>query len=278
MDPLTKFQADRHPTISKSAFVDAEQYVLFQMQEYDYKAARKLVSGKRVLDWGCNDGYGTAVLSADASVVGLDVSPQLIATARAKYPQIDFHCFAGERAPFSDGSFDVVLFFQTIEHISNPIDTLREIKRVLKPGGELIVTTPNATLRLQGGALWNPFHVREYSGPEFVACLSQVFAVVDLDGLNAIDSIRAIELTRLEKRRYKTHLLKLAADAVRQTIENAQHDRFEVVPQLKLFIKNRQDHPEMTLNEARTLMETQEVFFYQKQAVEQCFSLRCRCL
>ena len=81
--------------------------------------------------------------------------------------------------PFADTSFDWVITFQVIEHIRRDGEFVREIHRVLRPGGQLIVTTPNAPMSLTR----NPWHVREYTAGELRTLLGESFAAVETLGV-----------------------------------------------------------------------------------------------
>ncbi len=102
-------------------------------------------SGDRVLDLGCGQGDLTAVLAdAGARPLGVDVADAAVARARRRHPQLSF-----ERAPLdgplpiADGAFDVVWASEVIEHVADTARWLSEVRRVLVPGGRLLVTTPN---------------------------------------------------------------------------------------------------------------------------------------
>jgi SAM-dependent methyltransferase len=150
-----------------------------------YAFAARLARGKRALDAGCGAGYGSAELAKSAaSVVGLDVAPEAVAFARANYasPNLRFEQASCAALPHPAGAFDLVVAFEVIEHIENWREFLQEVRRVLAPTGQFIVSTPNLLYYTESrgpdGA--NPFHVHEFTFEEFRDELRSVFAQVAL--------------------------------------------------------------------------------------------------
>lgn len=150
---------------------------------YEFAAAR--VDGKVVLDCGAGEGYGPALLAEPASfVVGLDYSMEAASYARSKYADADGPRFLQGDAsslPFVNDSFDTLCCFQVLEHLDDAPGFLFEARRVLKPGGELILTTPN---RLWAGTGPNPHHVLEYSADELQEVMEIVFPDVEMFGVS----------------------------------------------------------------------------------------------
>lgn len=104
---------------------------------------------ERILDLGCSTGHDTAWFSRKAGDAwGLDYSEDAIAEARKNYPHIKFVRGSSSSLPFDDGFFDVVTFIEVLEHLpyQDEMPTIREIHRVLKPGGILIMSTPHKGL------------------------------------------------------------------------------------------------------------------------------------
>jgi len=101
----------------------------------------------RVLDVGCGTGFATqGLLSVVDEVHGLDQSPHQLEKAYAKFGKrgdVRFHLGDAERLPFEDDAFDVVWSSGSIEYWPNPVATLREFRRVCKPGGQVLVVGPN---------------------------------------------------------------------------------------------------------------------------------------
>ena len=112
-----------------------------------YKFAKRYTAGKAVLDDGCADGFGVSVLAQNAkSVTGIDNDPALVAEATERYASVKNATFAvGDvrKLPFVDDSFDVVVSLEVIEHFTEQEDFLREIRRVVKDGGTIILSTPD---------------------------------------------------------------------------------------------------------------------------------------
>lgn len=144
---------------------------------YRYKFAKQYVSGRRVLDIACGEGYGTSGLlsSGAASVIGVDISEEACEHARKKY-SIDARPGDAAAIPLPDRSIDVVVSFETIEHIKEPTQFIRECVRVLTPSGLLIVSTPNVdAYNPNRDPAHNPFHCSEMTGSEFTNLIAGHF-------------------------------------------------------------------------------------------------------
>jgi len=151
---------------------------------YEWIAAQ--ISGRRVVDLACGEGYGSAVLARGgaASVVGVDANPEAFEHARLKYtgPGLSF-----ERTMLElwDGEVDCVVFLQTIEHVQDPDAVLERIRTLIGPDGVAFVSTPNVLTLAPEGAekSGNPWHVKEYRAAEYRALCERHFGSVALHGL-----------------------------------------------------------------------------------------------
>ncbi len=105
----------------------------------------EVCGGDRALDLGCGDGHFTQVLSrAGARATGLDVAEAALRRARARYPELDFVLGKiDEPLPLADNVFDLVWASEVIEHIADTARWLSEVRRVLAPGGRLLLSTPS---------------------------------------------------------------------------------------------------------------------------------------
>ncbi len=149
-----------------------------------YRFAASRANGKRVLDLACGAGYGSGLLrdAGARSVVSAD--RDLHAFAEARHPGSGAGTLVGivadaSRLPFADGSFDLYVSFETIEHVDADRSVVREAHRVLAPGGLLLCSTPEREVISPGKTLRdrpaNPWHVREYNRKEFAALLGTCF-------------------------------------------------------------------------------------------------------
>jgi SAM-dependent methyltransferase len=146
-----------------------------------YLLAREWCRGKDVLDVASGEGYGTALLAQVArSVVGVEISPEAVAHATGAYRADNLRFVAGDARilPCPDAAFDVVTSFETIEHFAEQGRFLDEIRRVLRPGGQLIVSTPDRDNYSPAESPANPYHVRELTPAEFDTLLRGRFAEV----------------------------------------------------------------------------------------------------
>lgn len=155
--------------------------------------AAMLGESARILDAGCGTGYGTAELAASASVTGTDISAEAVEHAHSRYrsERVRFIQGSCERLPFSDAAFDLLVAFEVIEHLDGWQDLLSEAARVLRPGGVLLVSTPNRDYYEQsrGEAGPNPFHRHEFDYAEFQESLSARFAHVRIWTQNHAEAI-----------------------------------------------------------------------------------------
>lgn len=145
-----------------------------------YYEAEPFIHGD-VLEPGCGEGRGIGLLASKTnSYTALDKIPQVIDKLKSEHPDVAFHQM--HFPPFTelqDNAFDVVISFQVIEHVRDDKKFLKEIHRVLKPGGMAIITTPNIKMTLTR----NPWHIREYTNDELKTLAGSVFSNVEMKGI-----------------------------------------------------------------------------------------------
>jgi SAM-dependent methyltransferase len=195
----------------EAAYVtDRASFAIYVMHAASYAFAERRLSGLRVLDLGCGSGYGAARLAAvAAAVTGVDVAADAIAFARNAYERenLAFETITADGPlPFADQSFDAIVSFQVIEHVGDDHAYLSEARRVLVPGGLLIIATPDRRHRLfPGQRPWNRWHLREYSCAQLTSLIGRNFEVVEALRMGA-----PWDLARIEIGRYRwTRLLTL---------------------------------------------------------------------
>jgi ubiquinone/menaquinone biosynthesis C-methylase UbiE len=130
-----------------------------------YHFAERWTRGREVLDVACGEGYGSALLARSAAkVTGVDISQAAIDHARAAYPgvrNLRYECASCTALPLADASVDVVVSFETLEHITEQEAFVDEVARVLRPGGVLLLSCPNKAEYTDRRKFQNAYHVKE---------------------------------------------------------------------------------------------------------------------
>lgn len=154
----------------------AGQIAFEHLHRYHYAA--RFCAGKQVLDVACGEGYGSQILSkVAASVTGVDIAAETVEHARARYGSDHLRFVEASAAllPLDDASVDVVVSFETIEHHDQHEEMLSEIRRVLRPGGLLVLSSPNKQYYTIEPGYSNPYHVKELFRDELVALVGRYF-------------------------------------------------------------------------------------------------------
>jgi len=162
-------------------FIPTESDRIRSEHYHRYLVASLLVAQKDVLDLAAGEGYGSLLLSEQArSVVGVDVSAEAVDHAARHYrrPNLRFEQGSASALAFADHSFDVVVSFETIEHLHEQREMLREIRRVLRADGVLIISSPNRPVYQEENGEKNPFHVRELDFDELDRLLREHFGAI----------------------------------------------------------------------------------------------------
>lgn len=163
-------------TAQRSSGLVPSESVVYHRCLFAYVAATPYINGN-VAELGSGEGYGIKFLAPRASrYTALDkYEPKVALPENVFYRK----AFFPELGDVDSDSFDIAISFQVIEHIKNDDLFLKEIYRILKPNGTLILTTPNRLMSLTR----NPWHVREYTGEELQEKLEKIFENVELKGV-----------------------------------------------------------------------------------------------
>lgn len=173
-----------HPTADASLTFTGERFLpevrgtIWYEHWHRYAAVASLTRGRRVVDAACGEGYGSYLLAQSAaSVIGVDVAPAAVAHAgqRYKHPNLAFTTGSVAALPLPDASVDVVVSFETIEHLHEQRAMLAEFRRVLVADGVLAISSPNRPVYNEGGGVENHYHVRELDRDELAALLGPDF-------------------------------------------------------------------------------------------------------
>lgn len=154
-----------------------------------YKFAERYIKGNMVvLDIACGSGYGSELLSRVAKqVIGVDINMNALEYAKKHHQQSNIEFKQGDlnaKLDLPDNYFDVATCFETLEHVEGQHNGLSELRRVLKPGGLLIISTPDKNIMSKGGEVENQFHVKELTKDEFVSKIDSLFKLREFFGQN----------------------------------------------------------------------------------------------
>lgn len=160
-------------------FIPTEQGEIRYEHMHRYGWVQSLCAGRDVLDIACGEGYGSALLAdAAASVVGVDISNEAVEHARERYAgkaNVRFVQGSATAIPLDDASVDVAVSFETLEHLAQQEEMLGELRRVLKPSGVLVISSPNKKVYSDERNYVNEFHVKELYFDELDGLLRRFF-------------------------------------------------------------------------------------------------------
>lgn len=155
---------------------EASDNFVFQRSVLAYHYAAEIISGD-VLEIGTGTGYGVEILAPKCKrFITVD---KFLDPSVPQVENVEQHQMVVPPIGFESGSFDFVVSFQVIEHIKDDTQFVREVARVLRPGGKFIVSTPNAPMSLTR----NPWHIREYTAEELQNLLSISFSTITPAGV-----------------------------------------------------------------------------------------------
>jgi SAM-dependent methyltransferase len=233
--------------------------VIYQRHLVAYNEATRHLRG-RVLEVGCGDGYGIPLLAPFAdeyyAIDKFAPDPQRFS------PAIDNLRMMQMSVPpigFADDMFDYIVSFQVIEHIEDDKALVREMARVLRPGGKLILTTPNRAMSLTR----NPWHVREYSPDELTALLQTHFSSVTMNGVYGNDKVMA----------YYEQNKQSVARFTRYDIFNLQYKLPRVLLQIPYDLLNRVNRRLLLKGNQQLVSDVAHTDYHISPADATCFDL-----
>jgi 2-polyprenyl-3-methyl-5-hydroxy-6-metoxy-1,4-benzoquinol methylase len=165
-------------TFTGERFTPENRGAIWYEHWHRYCLALPLARGRRVLDAACGEGYGSGLLARVAtSVIGIDVGAAAIEHARARYaaPNVNFMPASVTALPLADAAVDLIVSFETIEHLAEQREMLAEFRRVLAHDGHLLISSPNRPVYNEDGVKENEFHVKELDRDELKALLDPLF-------------------------------------------------------------------------------------------------------
>lgn len=248
-------------TAERVSHRDMSDNYVYQRSILAYLETAKLISGN-VLEIGTGSGYGISVVSPMAQkFVTIDkFSDPKVKEENAHLTNVEFlQMTIPPITGIADNSFDFVISFQVIEHIQNDNAYVKEIHRVLKPGGKFIVTTPNKPMSLSR----NPWHIREYTIAELKNLLLKSFSTVETNGTYGNEKV----MEYYEKNKAAVNRI------MKYDILNLQYRLPRQVLQIPFDILNRMNRRKM-LNADNTLVASiRHTDFFVAPAKEDCLDL-----
>ncbi|MEE2822511.1 MAG: methyltransferase domain-containing protein [Acidobacteriota bacterium] len=213
-----------------------------------YAFASQFVEGKRVLDLATGEGYGASLLSRRAtSVTGIDLDEATIHHASNKYDRPNLSFMVGDitQVPILDSQhFDIIVCFETIEHIAKHGLLLDEIKRLLIKDGLLIISTPNKTVYTEESGVDNPFHINELDLQSLSRLLDQHFKKTYLLGQRVVYNSNIWPIptkTMEEEREITTHLVEKQSEFTLAKIDQRIPRYFIAIATNGSFTSNPQE-------------------------------------
>lgn len=149
--------------------------------ELRYKWLEEFINNKEILDIACGSGFGTKILSKKAkSVIGCDIDKEIIDYASYRYSNNNIEYRVENAEDFKlDNKLDIIISFETIEHLKNVDNYLKSIDNNLKEGGLFFVSTPISSKEIDNNPD-NKYHIQEWGFREFQKLLEKYFIIKDI--------------------------------------------------------------------------------------------------
>lgn len=243
-------------TAERSSGNDPSEQVIYNRCLFAYKAASGLVNGK-IIELGSGEGYGIKLLSPLASEY---LAVDKFETDTAGLKNVEFRQqILPSLEGIADNSFDYAVTLQVIEHIHDDKTFVSEIHRVLKPGGMLLLTTPNRPMSLTR----NPWHIREYSANELKALVAGSFSKVEVKGVYGSETVMNYH------EQNKASVKKIT----RFDVLNLQYRLPRQLLQVPYDIMNRLNRRKLLAGNSEIVNKVTLDDFFLKDSTENCFDL-----
>ena len=246
-------------TAERVSHTDLSDNYVFQRSQLAYFEAKRIVSGD-ILEIGSGQGYGINIIANKCNrYVAIDKFATNINQPKDA-PEIEFlNINVPPLTGLKDNSFDFVVSFQVIEHIKKDKELIKEVYRILKPGGKYIVSTPNIKTSLTR----NPWHIREYTVDEFEQLLLKPFEKVEKKGVFGNEKIM----------KYYEENKKGVERITRFDIFNLQYLLPRQVLQIPYDILNRRNRKKILVGNNDLVESIRMEDYFMGEANDKCFDL-----
>ena len=243
-------------TAERSSGHDPSEQVIYNRCLYAYKAASEYVKGN-IIELGSGEGYGIQMLAplAERYLAVDKFDTDISGHANVEFRKQLLPSLAG----IADNTFDFAVTFQVIEHIQDDKTFIAEIHRVLKPGGMLLLTTPNRPMSLTR----NPWHIREYSASELASIVGKSFGMVEVKGVYGSPVVMEYH----EKNKASVQRI------TKFDILNLQYRLPRQMLQIPYDIMNRLNRRKLMEGNTEIVNKVSLYDFFLKDTTENCFDL-----